>query len=67
MSRRPAVISQADLTRTLRALADAGLRVARVIARADGIVIEAVPAGAVDSKDIVTIVTPEPTGADIVL
>lgn len=40
MPRRAASVTQADIARVLRAMKDAGLPVQRVVARADGVVIE---------------------------
>jgi hypothetical protein len=40
MPRRAAIVTQADVARTIRAMAAAGLRVVRCVARADGVAIE---------------------------
>ena len=37
---RGATVTQADISRVIRALRDAGLRVARVVVRPDGVVVE---------------------------
>jgi hypothetical protein len=42
MSRRPAAVTQADIARSLRAIIAQGLKVARVVTRADGVAIETV-------------------------
>ncbi len=40
MSRRPALITQADVARAIRATRSAGLTIVRVVARPDGVSIE---------------------------
>ncbi|ACL62095.1 hypothetical protein [Methylobacterium nodulans] len=40
MSRRQAVVRQADIARTIRAMRDAGLTVVRVVVRPDGVALE---------------------------
>ncbi len=40
MSRRPALVTQADVARTIRAVQAAGLTIVRVVTRPDGISIE---------------------------
>lgn len=40
MPRRGAIVSQADVARSIRAALSAGLRVVRVVARPDGVAIE---------------------------
>jgi hypothetical protein len=40
MPRRAAIVTQADIARTIRAMADAGLNVVRCVTRADGVAIE---------------------------
>lgn len=41
MSNRPAIVSQADLTRTIKACQRAGLSIARVVVKSDRVEIEA--------------------------
>lgn len=49
MSRRPATVTQADVARTIRAAQAAGIKIVRIVTRADGVAIETehapVPAG----------------------
>lgn len=40
MGRRPALVTQAEVSRAIRAMLAAGLKVARVVARPDGVAIE---------------------------
>lgn len=45
MPRRAATVTQADIARTIRAMRQAGLTVARIVVRADGVAIETEDAG----------------------
>ena len=40
MGNRPATVGQADITRTCKALKASGIKIARIIARGDGVVFE---------------------------
>ena len=40
MSRRAAMVTQADIARAIRAVRDAGLPVVRVVVRSDGVAVE---------------------------
>lgn len=53
MSRRPALVTQADVARAIRAAQNAGLRVVRVVARPDGVSIETSELAEVPATDIV--------------
>ena len=52
MPRRPALITQADVSRAIRAARSAGLTIVRVVARPDGVAIE--------TSDVVPIPIEEP-------
>jgi hypothetical protein len=51
MPRRAAIVTQADVARTLRAVMAVGLHVVRIVTRADGVSIETVETVVTDSDE----------------
>lgn len=55
MSRRAAIVTQADVERLIRAVQARGLPVIRVVARADGVAVETTPLPPPDELETVTV------------